>query len=162
MKHDSIKHRAKASAPFRYSFGGLEGIYLADGFERVETGYGAGVVFHDLDGLHEAIGEQIARARPSGLSGAEIRFLRELMGCTQRELAGLLGTTEQTLARWETGKTAIPGSADLLLRALFLQHLGKPVDLRRLGLSVRPAAAAGASARWIFEPSARGWRVRAD
>lgn len=160
MKRDSTKRSAKSAAPFRYTFGGLEGIYLADGFERVETGYGAGVVFHDLDGLHEAIGEQIARARPSGLSGAEIRFLRELMGCTQRELAGLLGATEQTLARWETGKTAMPGPADLLLRALCLQHLGKPVDLRRFGPSVRSAAGAG-KIRWTFEPAARGWRVRA-
>ena len=159
MKHDSTKRSGKSSAPFRYAFGGLEGIYLADGFERVETGYGAGVVFHDLDGLHEAIGEQLARARAGSLSGAEIRFLRGLMGCTQRTLAALLGATEQTLARWETGKTALPGPADLLLRALFLQHLGKPVDLRRLGPSVR-SAAAGGGVRWVFEPAARGWRVR--
>ena len=36
----------------------------------------------------------------------------------------------------------------------------KPVDLRRLGPSVRSAAGVG-KIRWTFEPAARGWRVRA-
>jgi transcriptional regulator with XRE-family HTH domain len=32
-----------------------------------------------------------------------IRSLRERLGCTQRRLADRLGTTQVTVARWETG-----------------------------------------------------------
>lgn len=94
-----------------------------------------------------------------GLIGAEVRFLRQSMGCAQVELGQLLGTTDQAIARWEKGKTAIPGPAELLLRAIFLQHAGKLVDLRRIGVSLR-LARGKPEAKVVFEHTGRGWRVR--
>jgi hypothetical protein len=47
-----------------------------------------------------------------------------------------------------------------LLRAIFLQHVDKPVDLRRLGASLR-VAHGKPQARVVFEHTGRGWRVKA-
>ena len=159
MRQPDPKHSAAQPALFHYAFCGLGGVYLAGGIERVHTDYGPSDAIQDLDRLHRAIGEHIARSRSMGLIGAEVRFLRQSMGCTQLELAQLLGTTDQAVARWEKGKTAIPGPADLLLRAVFLQHVGKPVDLRRLGASLR-VARGKPGARVVFEHMGRAWRVR--
>ncbi len=160
MRQPDSKHSAAQPALFHYAFCGLAGVYLAGGTERIRIDYGPGVAIQDLDRLHRAIGEHIARSRSMGLIGAEVRFLRQTMDCTQVELAQLLGTTDQAIARWEKGKTAIPGPADLLLRAIFLQHVGKPVDLLRLGASLR-VAHGKPQARVVFEHTGRGWRVKA-
>jgi DNA-binding transcriptional regulator YiaG len=160
MRQPDLKHSAAQPALFNYAFCGLGGVYLAGGIEGVRTDYGPGVAIQHLDRLHRAIGEHIARSRSIGLIGAEVRFLRQTIGCTQVELAQLLGTTDQAVARWEKGKTAIPGSADILLRAILLQHVGKPVDLRMLGVSLR-VACGKPEARAVFERTGRGWRARA-
>jgi hypothetical protein len=47
-----------------------------------------------------------------------------------------------------------------LLRAVLLQHVGKPVDLRRIGPSLR-LARGKPEAKVVFEHTGRGWRVRA-
>src|SRR5262249_24029190 len=70
---------------------------------------------------------------PKPLNGAELRFLRLEMETTQRDLAGILGTTEQTLRLWEKHrKKAMPGPADRLLRALYIECIGGDGSVRRM------------------------------
>jgi transcriptional regulator with XRE-family HTH domain len=69
----------------------------------------------------------------SPLNGAELRFLRLEMDTTQKDLAGMLGTTEQTLRLWEKNRTkSINGTADRLLRALYADYVGGKGSVRRM------------------------------
>jgi transcriptional regulator with XRE-family HTH domain len=72
-------------------------------------------------------------ARPIPLNGAEVRFLRTEMELTQRDLAGIIGATEQTLRLWEKNRGKfIPGTADRLLRALYSEFIGGDVHIRKM------------------------------
>lgn len=52
---------------------------------------------------------------------------------TQRDLAGILGATEQTLRLWEKGRAKpLPGSADRLLRVLYNEFIGGDGEVRRM------------------------------
>src|SRR5665213_898778 len=103
---------------------GLDDVYLCSGYEQVPNGDGTfDITVHDQDGLHRAIGEFLVREKKA-LSGKELRFLRRQMDVTQSELATLLGTTDQAVARWEKEQTRISGVADTLLRVIYLGHIG--------------------------------------
>ena len=117
---------------YHYTESGLDNIYLENGFTKVITPYGEGVSILDTEGLHKAIGRWLV-ALPKPLNGAELRFLRLEMETTQRHLAALLGTTEQSLRLWEKNRTkAITGSADRLLRALYKDCIGDDPAIRRM------------------------------
>ena len=117
---------------YHYTESGLDNIYLENGFTISSTPYGEGVSILDTEGLHKAIGRWLV-AVPKALNGAELRFLRLEMETTQRHLAALLGTTEQSLRLWERHRTkAIPGSADRLLRALYKESIGDDPSVRRI------------------------------
>jgi putative transcriptional regulator len=71
-------------------------MYLENGFHIHKTPYGDGVAIEDTDGLHNVIGRWLVRL-PKPINGAELRFLRIEIDTTQRRLAGIIGTTKQTL-----------------------------------------------------------------
>lgn len=60
--------------------------------------------------------------RKKRLNGRELRFLRHEINLTQENLAALLGTDAQNVARWEKGITKVPGPADRLIRLLYREH----------------------------------------
>lgn len=64
------------------------------------------------------------------MSAREFRFLRKQAGFTQEQLSRKLRVDAQTIARYEKDQTAIPGSADAMLRFLYAVHL-IPEDQRR-------------------------------
>jgi hypothetical protein len=65
------------------------------------------------------------------LSGAEARFLRKtILAVRQDDLAGLMGITRVTVARWETAQSLTP-QQDFGLRGLLLGHLCKASHLAR-------------------------------
>jgi len=107
---------------YHYAECGLDYIYLQNGYTYHNTSYGTGTSIHDVDGLHEAIGLLLANQKGQ-LSGKEIRFLRHELDLPQRTLAELLGTTEQTFARWEKEKTKINATAQALLTALYKETI---------------------------------------
>lgn len=123
---------------YHYTESGLDYVYLANGFDIRETERGAMVSFVDLDGLHRAIGHFIVTERHR-LSGAEMRFLRLELGLSQAALARLLGATERTVARWETGRNKPPLAAEGALRLLYQEHTEDRVQVaesfRRMGES---------------------------
>lgn len=116
----------------RYLESGLDNIYLENGYRIHRTPYGEGISIQDTEGLNRAIGRWlVSLAKP--LTGAELRFLRLEMEATQKDLAGILGTTEQTLRLWEKHKKKpMPGPADRLLRALYLEYTGKDESVRKM------------------------------
>ena len=117
---------------YHYTDSGLDSVYLENGYHEHATAYGAGISIDDSEGLHKAIGRWLIE-RPVPLNGAELRFLRIEMEMTQRDLAGIIGGTEQTLRLWEKHKEkAIPGTPDRLVRALFSETLGEDGHLRAM------------------------------
>ena len=120
--------KPEAERPYHYTQCGLDDIYLLNGYRIHNTAHGTGVSVEDVEGLHQAVGDHIARSKGQ-LSGKEIRFLRKLMDLTQAELGLLLGVDVQTVARWEKGQTSIHGSADRMIRLLFMAHKDGAVDV---------------------------------
>lgn len=108
--------------PLHYTMGGLNDIYLLNGFSKVETDYGGGVKFSDISGLHKAIGFSLITDRKI-LSPSELRFLRKEMGLTQADLAQRLGMSDQQVARWEKGESEITGPAEKLIRIYYAIEL---------------------------------------
>lgn len=142
--------------PYRYTMCGLDDIYLVSGYERADSQYGAGVVIHDMDGLHRAIGLHLATEKKA-LNPKEVRFLRHEMDLTQAHLGDLLRVSDQTVARWEKGEVPIPGPAEMLLRVLYLGHVSKKVDVRKLAEDLR-AMDEPATNRQLFKHE-HGWEA---
>lgn len=103
---------------YHYLECGLDDVYLVNGFERKESPRGPNIAIRDIDKLHRAIGEYIC-LRKKELAGKEIRFLRREMLMSQSTLAHLLDVGEQTVHRWETGKSNMPRAAEALLRLMY-------------------------------------------
>ncbi len=109
---------------YRYLECGLDNVYLANGFQRFESARGTSIAISDIDSLHRAIGEHLCN-RKEELSGKEIRFLRREMLLSQASLAHLLDVKEQTVHRWESEKSNMPGAAEALLRLLYMEQVKK-------------------------------------
>ena len=117
---------------YRYKESGLDNIFLIDGFHIHKTKYGRGISIDDTEGLHKAIGQWLIDL-PKPLNGAELRFLRLEMDLSQKQLAGIIGSAEQNVRRWEKArKRPIPGPADRLLRALYSEFGGGDGRVRRI------------------------------
>lgn len=123
-----------ATGLYHYTECGMDNIYLANGYSFVDAPGGRQVKIKDIDGLHEAIGRMLV-AEKKNLLGREIRFLRHEMLMSQGNLARLLEVDEQTVARWEKGKTEIPKPAEALIRLLYREHVGtdpeRPSEVRK-------------------------------
>jgi len=117
-KHFGLPDQGLASEPYHYRACGLDNVYLLNGFTYEQTDYGPAVSIHNVDDLHRTIGLQLVTDRKP-LNGRELRFLRKEMNSSQDELARRLKVDVQTVARYEKGQTAIPGSVDAIVRILY-------------------------------------------
>jgi len=77
----------------------------------------------DIAGLHDAIVRAVV-AKRARLTPAEIRFLRKQLGWSGLELSIYMGSTPETVSRWENGRTPMGTTADRLLRLLVAVRLG--------------------------------------
>jgi transcriptional regulator with XRE-family HTH domain len=59
---------------------------------------------------------RIIAAVSGAMPGAKLRAIREDLGMTQQTMAGHLGTTQNTIARWERDEMSIPESVSKLVR----------------------------------------------
>jgi putative transcriptional regulator len=116
---------------YQYRGCGLDDVYLWNGYTHERTPEGDGISIQDVDGLHRAIGTRLVTLKKE-LNGNELRFLRKEMNLTQTELSRFIGLSSQQVARWEKAHSAISGAADLLLRKLYLEHIGGRLTLRKL------------------------------
>lgn len=114
---------------YHYTESGLDNVWLENGYVvRTHPNYGEGITITNVRGLHQAIGEWII-AQPRPLFGAEFRFLRIELDLSQRRAGELLGTTEQSVAKWEKAraKHVANKSAERLLRLAYAEYIhGKP------------------------------------
>jgi putative transcriptional regulator len=99
-EHFYIASKGPADAPYHYTEGGLDNIYLLNGFNLEQYDGEDYVSIDHVESLWKAIGLHLVQCRKV-LSPKELRFLRAQMGYTQSELAGLLRVDDQTIARWE-------------------------------------------------------------
>ncbi|MBU2755190.1 transcriptional regulator [Acidithiobacillus sp. CV18-2] len=108
---------------FHYESIGLPNIWLANGYDTVETPYGKAVAIHDLNGLHQAIIDHLVHSL-NPLTGPELRFLRKELGLSQKTLGDYLGRDAQSVALWEKRATSTRSMlmADRLLRLLAIEH----------------------------------------
>lgn len=105
---------------YHYTDGGLRNIWLANGYEQLETPYGMAVTIQDLPGLSRAICKALIR-KNSKLTGAEFRYLRQAMLMSQASLGRTLGRTDQAIAGWEKN-SKVPKFADQMLRVFYAAH----------------------------------------
>jgi DNA-binding transcriptional regulator YiaG len=142
---------------YHYTEIGLQNVWLANGYNVKKTPYGLAVSIENADGLHRAIGRRLAQK--SYLTGAEFRFLRKELDLSQRRVADLVGTSEQTVALWEKhGK--IPKTADRIFRAIYLETIDGNVSIKELveRLAELDRKAEG---KMIFEDTEDGWLPKA-
>jgi DNA-binding transcriptional regulator YiaG len=154
-----IRRMDMSTSEYHYTESGLDSVYLVNGYELVEGKNGASLIIQDIDGLHNAIGRLLVTEQKR-LSGKDIRFLRTELLLSQAVLAQLLQVDEQTVARWEKGKTKIPGTADATLRLLYLEHIGgneKISDLLRRIADIDDDM----DRRLTLEESDTGWDIAA-
>lgn len=119
------------SEPMPYRACGLDGIYLLNGYCIEEHDGETHFAVRKMEELHQAIGRHLVTRR-KGLNPREIRFLRNTMDLTQAELAERLGNNPQSVARWEKGECEMPGTAEKLLRVVYLAHLMTDEELTAL------------------------------
>lgn len=114
-----------AAEPLRYCLSGLPNVWLLNGFTRQQDDYGESFDIHDVDGLNQAIAAGIIE-KPGILTGSELKFLRKRLGLTQAEMGDRLRVTDQTVANYEKGQTAVSGPADMMVRVVYLLHVLPP------------------------------------
>jgi DNA-binding transcriptional regulator YiaG len=148
----------KIKEPLHYTACGLDDIYLISGYEIEHTPYGDGISIKNLDQLHMAIGESLVKNKKA-LSAKELRYLRKHMDLTQAELGKLMGLSSQQVARWEKGESEISGSAELLIRIFFIEHMGRTINLQSLATSLAEIDE-GANEKCFFEQTDDGWFAR--
>jgi len=113
-----IEGKEQLAKPFHYSASGLNSIYLLNGVTEKVTDYGKMVHIENINGLHHAIGLHIIE-KDEPMNGAEFRFLRKQMELTQVQLGGHLKVSDQTIANYEKGHTAL-GPAEPLIKGVYL------------------------------------------
>jgi putative zinc finger/helix-turn-helix YgiT family protein len=117
------------------------------------------VVIPAIAELHRAIAGAVIRKR-ARLTPPEIRFLRTVLGWSGTDFAKHMGTTPETVSRWEHGQP-IGTAADRLLRLLVATKAPiepYPVDiLAELAVDNRPATPVPLG---LQRDQRTGWHVR--
>lgn len=144
---------------YRYDDCGLKNIWLKNGFTQHQTKHGEGVSFHDLPGLHRAIGQHLA-THTKRLSSAEIRFLRVEMGMSQKRLSDALGVDEQSVSLWERSKRRPTVAAERLLRLFYLEYLNGKTAIATL-IDQWNETDRQEEAPYVFTDSKQGWKLAA-
>jgi putative transcriptional regulator len=140
---------------YHYTECGLQNVWLTNGYDVCEIDGEKAVSMSDVDELHELIGRSIAAK--SNLNAREIRFLRKELGLSQKRLADLLGSTEQTVSLWER-RGRMPKGYDRLVRLLYLEKIDGNVKVqeiinRLIELDFRQ------SEKLVFSDTRTGWRL---
>ncbi|MFT0546344.1 helix-turn-helix domain-containing protein [Allopusillimonas ginsengisoli] len=143
---------------YHYTESGLRNVWLANGYKVRDVGGEEAVAIHDVDQLHQVIGRSLAR-KPK-LTGTEVRFLRKEMGMSQKRLADMLGSTEQTVSLWER-HGRMPVGYDRLMRAFYLEFLDGNVKLREMVDRLVDLDRTHREKKAVFEDTGTGWKMAA-
>ncbi len=135
--------------------GGLENVWLENGYTTRQTPYGPAVTIHDVDGLTRAICMALTD-KASIVSGKEFRYIRQGgMALSQAALGKMPGVDEQSVARLEkTGR--VPKWADKLIRLVYAAHANADAPIRRAIERARTVERL-TSQRILVKESRHGW-----
>ena len=100
---------------------GLDNVWIAGGFEDIDSPYGPGVSIRDLDGLHRCIAHCLVK-KPGPLTGREFRFLRTELDMSQSMMGLLCGREERTVRHWETRDEVVEEPANTIIRFVYEQR----------------------------------------
>ncbi len=105
-----------------YTACGLDEIYLLNGFDIVETGYGPGPVIKNPEQFYDAVAASVlGRVRLNGQAG---RYLQIWLALDDAELATLLQLPTGQIPVWEREpERIIPAAAAARLRQAALKNL---------------------------------------
>lgn len=145
--------------PLHYTACGLPNVYLTSGYQAREVNGERYVSVHDVEDLHQAIALYLTTQKKE-LTGAEVRFIRKYLDLTQRELGNFLGVSDQSVARYEKGKSALEGAEDMVLRLLVQNQVKGCLDVREVIERLHEADDAPAGAL-TFELDDHDWKVAA-
>jgi putative zinc finger/helix-turn-helix YgiT family protein len=107
-----------ARAPYRYTDSGLPGVVLLGVEVRRCQKCGAEEVgIPRIEDLHRLMAQAVIR-RPHRLAPAEIKYVRKWLGWSGVDFARHMGTTPETVSRWEQGRVPMSPQADRLLRLM--------------------------------------------
>jgi transcriptional regulator with XRE-family HTH domain len=93
-------------------------VVLLDAAEEItdpDDGSVIGVAVPDAEELAAAVALSLC-FMPARLTGAEVRFIRRVLGMTGQDLAAAVEMDPATLSRWENGKQSVGGWADKAIR----------------------------------------------
>lgn len=105
----------KANETYLYDRDGVRATLENVAVHRCATCGDFEVEIRRIEQLNETLADTILR-NPARLTGAEIRFLRKLLGWSGTKLAMQMGVEPATVSRWETDKKRIGAPAERLLR----------------------------------------------
>lgn len=103
-----------------YTDGGLNNIWIVNGYEIRKTSYGKAIAIHDIDGLTQAVCLALAK-KIKALTGKEFRYIRSAgLLMSQDDIGKIIGADAQSVARWEKyGR--LPKWADKSIRQVYLE-----------------------------------------
>jgi transcriptional regulator with XRE-family HTH domain len=152
-------------------------VVLLDAAEEIvnpDDGEVLGVAVPDADGLATAVALALC-FMPVRLTGAEVRFIRRVLGMTGQELAAAVEMDSATLSRWEHGKQEVGAWADKAVRMATVLRLQdhapgsslRPEDVVTLKLSRRveghnPEIKVHRPKQEIVESDVKGWDAMAE
>lgn len=103
---------------YRYDMSGLPNVTLANvEISRCPKCGDYSVAIPRMEELHRVMASAVIR-KPAALTPAEIKFLRKFIGWSGVDFAKHMGTTPESVSRWESGKLAMSAAADRLLRLM--------------------------------------------
>jgi len=144
---------------YRYDAVGLPGITLRD--VEVSRCLKCGeyeVAIPRIEELHRTIAQALI-AKRERLTPSEIRFLRKFLGWSGVDFAAHVGTTPETVSRWETGSTPMGVTSDRLLRLMVASR--QPVTDYSLDTLKVVAREQAKPIRLRMEVDDGQWRARA-
>lgn len=142
---------------YHYTESGLTTVWLANGYHYDVIDGEPFTSIDDVDGLHRLIGRILVN-RCNPLIADEIRFIRIEMNMSQKALATLLGVDVQTVARWEKGRTSLPRTADVALRALYAESIDETSDVGHFLRILVDSEVQQSMERLIFEERGHVWQ----
>lgn len=114
-----------------------------------------------IEELHRAIAGALIRKR-ARLAPPEIKYLRKYLGWSGVDFARHMGTTAETVSRWEHGTAAMGASAERLLRLM----VGTQAPVGSYPVAVLKEVAADdrkpKPVRLGLSRARSGWRYRPD
>jgi putative transcriptional regulator len=144
---------------YRYDAVGLPGITLRDvEVSRCPKCGEYEVAIPRIEDLHRTIAQAVI-AKRERLTPAEIRFLRKFLGWSGADFAAHVGTSPETVSRWETGSTPMGVTADRLLRLMVASR--QPVTHYSLDTLKVVARERPKPIRLRMEVYSGHWRARA-